>query len=185
MSVANTRPLIIVALEDELPRELAQGWDIINCGVGKINAAITLSRHLATMRPKHIINFGTAGGITQTPGTLVKVGRVIQRDMDLTGLGLAQGETAFDTIPAEIILDETPIICGTGDNFLQGPPEMKCDIVDMELFAIAKICALENIPLTSYKYISDSADEDADHDWRDALKRAASAFCEILSSIAD
>lgn len=181
MSHHTERPVIIVALEDELPRALLPNWTIIYTGVGKINAAMTVSRLISTLRPTQLINFGTAGGITQPPGTLVTVGRVIQRDMDLTGLGLARGETAFDTIPAEIILDDTDIICGTGDNFLQGPPEMLCDIVDMELFAIAKLCALENIKLSSYKYISDSANEDADTAWRDALSKAAQAFCDHIS----
>ena len=182
MTNSEAHPIIIVALEDELPQHLLPEWEIVYCGIGKINAAMAVSRLLATQRPSRLINFGTAGGITQTPGTLVRVGHVIQRDMDLTGLGIARGTTAFDTVPAMLSLDDSPIICGTGDNFLQGPPEMACDIVDMELFAIAKICAVNDIPLTAYKYISDAANDAAAGDWREALSRAATAFCHRLSS---
>jgi len=182
MTDSSAQPVIIVALEDELPQHLLPDWQIVYCGVGKINAAMTTARLLATTRPSRLINFGTAGGITQSPGRLVTVGSVIQRDMDLTGLGLARGITAFDTVPATLTLDDSPIICGTGDNFLQGPPEMVCDIVDMELFAIAKICAIYDVPLTAYKYISDGADDGAGHEWRDALSQAATAFCQKLAS---
>ena len=31
--------LIIVALERELPRKLLPNWNIVYCGVGKVNAA--------------------------------------------------------------------------------------------------------------------------------------------------
>ena len=182
MTNSEAHPIIIVALEDELPQHLLPEWEIVYCGIGKINAAMAVSKLLATQRPSRLINFGTAGGITQTPGTLVRVGHVIQRDMDLTGLGNARGTTAFDTVPAMLSLDDSPIICGTGDNFLQGPPEMACDIVDMELFAIAKICAVNDIPLTAYKYISDAANDAAAGDWREALGRVATAFCHRLSS---
>ena len=38
-------------------------------------------------------------------------------------------------------------------------------IVDMELFAIAKVCSREGIPLFSWKFISDNADENSPKDW--------------------
>ena len=33
--------LLIVALETELPRDMAAGWTIVYTGVGKVNAAFT------------------------------------------------------------------------------------------------------------------------------------------------
>jgi len=35
--------LLVVALENELPRAMAAGWNIVYTGVGKINAAMTLA----------------------------------------------------------------------------------------------------------------------------------------------
>ena len=37
--------LLIVALEEELPRDLAAGWQIVYSGVGKVNAAIHSVMH--------------------------------------------------------------------------------------------------------------------------------------------
>ena len=34
--------LLVVALENELPRDMVAGWTIIYTGVGKVNAAIAL-----------------------------------------------------------------------------------------------------------------------------------------------
>ena len=34
--------LLVVALENQLPRDLVAGWQIVYSGVGKVNAAITL-----------------------------------------------------------------------------------------------------------------------------------------------
>ena len=44
--------LLIVALENELPREMAAGWTIVYTGVGKVNAAIALGDVIAMHQPK-------------------------------------------------------------------------------------------------------------------------------------
>ena len=55
--------LIIIALEDECPRELIEGWRVVYSGIGKVNALISLSGAVSEERPKTVINFGTAGSI--------------------------------------------------------------------------------------------------------------------------
>ena len=40
------------------------------------------------------------------------------------------------------------------------------DVVDMEAYAIAKVCKLENIQFKCFKYISDKADGNAENDWK-------------------
>ena len=44
--------LLIVALENELPREMAAGWTIVYTGVGKVNAAIAFGDAIAKHQPK-------------------------------------------------------------------------------------------------------------------------------------
>ena len=183
MDAKGARPVIVIALEEELPAALVPDWQIEICGVGKINAALHLSHIIHTVKPASVINLGTAGGVTCAAGQLVEVGSVVQRDMDLSPLGLAKGETAFDRFPAEITLSSSGIVCGTGDNFVQDAPQIPCDIVDMELFALAKTCQFYDIPLRAFKYISDGADDTADTDWREALKPASHAFARLLSEI--
>ena len=59
---------------------------------------------------------------------------------------------------------------------------MKVDVVDMEAYAIAKVCKLENIEFKCFKYISDNADENADHDWNKNLAKGASTFASLISA---
>ena len=70
----------------------------------------------------------------------------------------------FDPI-SSINFSNDGYICGTGDNFVNDPIEMKCDIVDMEAYALAKIAKIYNIEFECYKYISDYADEKSNQDW--------------------
>ena len=56
--------LIIIALEDECPRELMEGWIVVYSGIGKVNALISLSGAVSEERPKTVINFGTAGSLS-------------------------------------------------------------------------------------------------------------------------
>ena len=58
---------------------------------------------------------------------------------------------------------------------------MKVDLVDMEAYAIAKVCKLENIGFRCFKFISDNADEDANIDWNENLKLGANAFKKIIN----
>ena len=69
--------------------------------------------------------------------------------------------------------------CGTADKFSDTPPELACDIVDMELYALAKIAWHEKIPLTAFKYISDDADDKAAAQWKNNLPASVCAFEEI------
>ena len=55
--------LLIVALENELPREMAAGWTIVYTGVGKVNAAIALGDAIAMHQPKQVVNYGSAGAL--------------------------------------------------------------------------------------------------------------------------
>ena len=43
--------LILVAMEEELPKEKAIGWNIIYTGVGKINASISIADSFYKYRP--------------------------------------------------------------------------------------------------------------------------------------
>ena len=87
--------LILVALADELPRSLLPDWRIVYTGVGKVNAAFTIEREIASQRPEMIINFGTAGSLSPDHQGIVEVAQFYQRDMDVRGLGFALGQTPF------------------------------------------------------------------------------------------
>lgn len=175
-------PLVVFALAEEAGGCFDDLGDrLLYTGVGKINAAYALARRLQQSAPALVLSFGTAGSPRFATHSLVECSRFVQRDMDARPLGFALGETPLDPHPAILTvprrfdgLDEG--CCGTGDSFVQGHDIGACDVVDMEAYALAKICRLEGIAFTAVKYITDGGDDAADRDWATNLPRAAAAF---------
>ena len=150
-------------------------------GVGKINATYNTLKLINIHKPKLIINYGTAGAINTKLNGIVECTKFFQRDMDVRGLDFELGETPFDKIK-EIITSKDGYSCGTGDSFVNKKIDMEVDVVDMEAYAIAKVCKLENIEFKCFKYISDNADVNADNDWNKNLAKGATAFASLIST---
>ena len=145
-------------------------------GVGKINATYNLTKLIHKYKPSEVINYGTAGSIKKGLSGIVEVTKFYQRDMDVRGLlDLKLGETPFDDINEIINLNEG-YSCGSGDNFVNKQIEMEIDLVDMEAYALAKVCKLESIKFRCFKYISDNADDSASIDWLENCKKGAKLF---------
>ena len=167
--------LFLAAIKEE-----TIGLDYFNhTGVGKINATYNTLRLIYLHKPKIIINYGTAGAINTKLKGIVECTKFYQRDMDVRVLEFELGETPFDKIK-EIITSKDGYSCGTGDSFVNKKIDMEVDVVDMEAYAIAKVCKLENIEFKCFKYISDNADQNADNDWNKNLALGASAFASII-----
>jgi len=149
-------------------------------GVGKVNATYNTLKLINIHKPKIIINYGTAGAINSKLKGLVECTKFYQRDMDVRGLDFKLGETPFDKIK-EIITSKDGYSCGTGDSFVNKKIDMETDVVDMEAYAIAKVCKLENIEFKCFKYISDNADQNASKDWNTNLILGAKAFAELIN----
>ena len=145
-------------------------------GVGKINATYNLIKLIQEHKPSEIINYGTAGAIKKELSGIVECTKFYQRDMDTRSLlNLKLGETPFDNIN-EIINSEKGFSCGSGDSFVNTQIEMDLDLVDMEAYALAKVCKLEGINFRCFKFISDNADENATSDWIENCKKGAKLF---------
>lgn len=170
----------------------ALGADVIYTGIGKVNAAHALTSELTRRRyegrlPVRVVNLGTAGSRCFRTGDLIACHQFVQRDMDVTPLGFAHGETPYETIPAML---ETPLLfpdltgglCGSGDSFVTGALAMDCQVLDMEAYALAKVCRLEAVPFAAVKYITDGADADAAEHWPERLRHAAEAFAGFVHS---
>ena len=163
--------LFLAAIKEE-----TVGLDYFNhTGVGKINATYNALRLINIHKPKIIINYGTTGAFNKQLKGIVECTKFYQRDMDVRGLGFELGETPFDKIN-EIIISKNGLSCGTGDSFVNKKIDIKVDVVDMEAYAIAKVCMLENIEFKCFKYISDNADDNANIDWNKNLALGAKAF---------
>ncbi|MEI9936464.1 MAG: nucleosidase [Pseudomonadota bacterium] len=187
-------PLVVIALELEGQGRFEQaGLTVLYTGLGKVNAALSLARRLSTLRaqgllPKMVVNFGTAGSRTFATGSVIACRKFVQRDMDVTGLGFALGETPFEALPATLefpaVFKDLPEgICGTGDRFETGAAGLACDVIDMEAYALAKACLAEDVPFACAKYISDGADHAAADDWQASLPKAAAAFWALYGTL--
>ena len=145
-------------------------------GVGKVNATYNLTKLIQEHKPSEVINYGTAGAIKKGLSGIVEVTKFYQRDMDVRGLlDLKLGETPFDDLN-EIINFNEGYSCGSGDSFVNKQIEMDLDLVDMEAYALAKVCKLEVIKFRCFKYISDNADDSASIDWLENCKKGAKLF---------
>ena len=178
------RMLILVAIEDELKRSELLDHEIEYIGVGKVNAVFNTLNAIEKHSPQQIVNFGTAGALDEKIKGLVEVSSFFQRDMDATPLGFEAGQTPFEE-NIEITFGREGVTCGTGDKFVTSTPKLKTDIVDMEAFAIAKVCKLKNIDFRCFKFISDNADSEAKNDWVDNVSRGTKLFIEKISNLSD
>ena len=187
--------LIVCALEKETQGQL-DDYEVLYTGVGKVNATFELTRKFGKYGSyipyDMVINYGTAGSRKIKKKTLVDCTKFIQRDMDVTGLGFMRGETPFEQDPPFVIqqqnIEFNPIgrnaTCGSGDNFAEDKSQYYGEVVDMEAYALAKVCYLYDIPFISFKYITDGADEQAHEDWEKNLANGIEVFKEkILKEI--
>ena len=174
--------IIIMALKEEAPL-LSQRSDVFFTGIGKVNAASTAAELIEKYKPSHIINFGTAGGITVGPG-LYQVSKFVQRDMQCFKLGAPPGKTPFESTPLILELGNDGLVCSSGDNFITDPNlEIPADLVDMEAYAIAKVCWKKNIQFTCYKFVSDQANEHAYRDWYEMMSAGQSHYISKLQEL--
>jgi adenosylhomocysteine nucleosidase len=169
--------LFLAAMKEE-----TVGLDYFNhTGVGKINATYNSLKLISTHKPRLVINYGTAGAINNSLKGIIECTKFYQRDMDVRDLNFELGETPLDKIK-EIITSESGYSCGSGDSFVNKKIDMNVDVVDMEAYAIAKVCKLENIEFKCFKFISDNANKNADNDWKRNLKIASNAFSNFIDN---
>ena len=174
--------IILVALEEELPKDSLKEFHIEYTGVGKINACFKTSEVINKFSPKIIINYGTAGSLRKDLSGLCEVSDFFQRDMNALELGFEIGETPFDKI-SNISFGRSGLSIGTGDSFVNQPPKIITDLVDMEAYAIAKVCLLKKINFLCFKYISDNADKNASNNWEKNINKGKIAFQKKMQEL--
>ncbi len=188
------KSLIVMALPQESRGLLEKaGASILYTGVGKVNAASALARRLAEIRCTGeplplVVNLGTAGSRSIPAHSLVACDRFSQRDMDVSGLGFPRGVTPFDETPPTIafprVFSGLPhAACSTADSFATHEHKIDGDVVDMEAFALARVCVAENVPFACAKYVTDGADADSAAHWQDALEHAARGFAALYEEL--
>lgn len=122
LSYPISETLFVFALDSEAGKVFDHTRKLIT-GIGKVNAAIALTKAIREKKPKLIVNLGSAGGNGFKKGEIICCTQFIQRDMDAQGLGFKKFETPLSGIP--IILENglkmdnlKEGVCGSGQFFL-------------------------------------------------------------------
>ncbi len=180
----SSKYIIVAALEMETP-ELDKFAPVVHTGVGKLNAAIKLYEAILYYKPDLVINYGTAGSVSGKSG-LLKIDTFIQRDMDVRGLGVPRGVTPFES--DEKLPEANGIVLASGDSFvtdsglhLEGLT-INIDLIDMEGYALHKVCEHHDTAFDCYKYVTDNTDDDASNDWTENVAKGAKLFLTKLSN---
>jgi adenosylhomocysteine nucleosidase len=175
--------LLVVAVEHEavaLPAELP----VLITGVGKVNAALQVSRALANPadRPDIVVNVGTAGALHDGMTGTHEVGQVRQHDLDSVVLEELTGHR----YGRPILLGDGPTLA-TGDMFVSDVTTrdrlaVSADLVDMEGYAVAAACRMAGVPVKLVKHVSDTADEGARPSWKESVHLASAELARWLTS---
>ena len=180
----------------------------MQCGIGKVNAAIGTLTLVNSFLPDFVINSGVAGGADQSISVMdvVAGARVAYHDVwcgPESELGQVQGLPLYFE-GARRLLDLVPdregihkgLIC-SGDQFidtLDAVSRIKGNFpealaVDMESGAIAQVCHLNKVPFLALRVISDSPG--ASHDntrqyldfWTDAPQETFNLLKDIITRL--
>jgi len=187
MPFANRRPgvadiLYVMATELEYGAALKSRITPLITGVGPIEAAISLTEHLTKLSaddrlPLLVVSLGSAGSAQLEQCGLYQASEVCWRDMDASALGFEPGVVPFLDQPATIPLG--PFVPGvpmaslsTGANVISGRAYdgIAEHMVDMETYAVLRVCQRFGLPLIALRGISDG-DQDLGKltDWSDYL----------------
>lgn len=174
-TVTPSSTLIVVALEQEA-RHFVVEHPVLVTGVGKVRAALAVSRLLATgPRPARIVNVGTAGGLRPGLEGTHEIGRVLQHDFDHEGVLALTGRS--DGPPLDLP-GGSGLVLATGDRFVAGGAARErlvqvADLVDMEGYAVAAAAREAGVPVRLIKHVSDTADDGAAHTWVEGVDACA------------
>lgn len=181
---------------------------IAECGVGKVNAAITATLMIREFSPSAIINTGVSGALSPalSVGDLVIGDRFVQHDMDTSPIGDPVGFVSGPNLvyfPADprlvkAALDAAgslslPAQSGTvasGDQFIAGG-ESKARIrslfdavtCEMEGASIAHACYLLGTPVAVIRSISDLANGESPIDFPTFTKLAAKNSARLVREL--
>lgn len=173
--------LVVIAAPQEaahLPSDVA----VVLTGIGMAQAAVAATRAILERRPTRVVNLGSVGSLDPMVHGIQRPSAVINRDLNADAL------RAAGLHPDERIeLGGDGPVLGTGDSFVIGGPQRdallaRCQLVDMEGFAIAHACRVLGVELVMIKHVSDPATE-ASLAWKDLVDVSAWALAAAYAGI--
>lgn len=184
---------------------------LVECGIGKVNAARTTQILIDNYDIEYVVNIGTAGGVdTSLNVTDVVIGeKLAQHDFDITAFGREKGfitgvgkyvfsdeklvkkcKEAMENIAQD---NSYKVLIGTiasGDIFCTDrnmaneiQKEFGALCVEMEGAAIGQICMLDNVPFIVIRSISDSPNGNNNIDFDEYITIASKRCAEFLKEL--
>lgn len=184
---------------------------LATCGIGKVQAA-ALTQALLERGAAAVLFTGVAGGVDPAlrVGDLVVAERALQHDVDVTALGYAPGQVpghdavawtadpdlrdrlraAADAVAAAAGLRVRLGTVASGDRFVADPAEVArlraafgATCAEMEGAAVAQVCAAWGVPWAIVRSVSDTADHDANVDFRAFTEVAAARAVAVVRAV--
>ena len=180
---------------------------LVECGIGKVNAALCTQILISEFNVDAVVNTGVAGALHNELDVqdIVISTDAIQHDMDATVFGYKKGiiprmenstfradqrliDAAYESSIKES--KENKVVKGrvvSGDIFISSK-ELKDDLVnefdaycgEMEGAAIAHVCSLNSTPFVIIRAMSDKADGTADVTYDEFVVKAAHRSKDIV-----
>ena len=176
---------------------------VVQCGIGKVNAAMCVQILADLFQVTHVLNTGVAGSLNADLdiGDILVSEKAIQHDVDVSALGYQLGkipgfenrEFLADPGMADAVIDackranpNVHVVKGcvvSGDQFISDGKvkerlicEFHGDCAEMEGASIAQAAVLNGIPFLVVRAISDKADGSAEMDYP-TFEDQAAAHC--------
>lgn len=166
---------------------------LAECGIGKVNAALTTAL-LLSLGVDALIFTGVAGGVAHglKIGDIVVSSDLLQHDVDVTPLGYPLGQVPGEpiswasdaqlqriAIQAAQSLAEGQVHVGrivSGDQFIASPEKVEqlsqqyqAVCVEMEGAAVAQVASKWGVPFVVIRSLSDTSDDDAKISYREFM----------------
>ena len=179
-----------------------EGTDVVlaKCGVGKVNAALTVQMMVDKFGITDIINTDVAGSLNEKIdiGDIVLATNAVYHDMEAIAFGYERGQVpqmdVFEFPTSKELIDIAEEACkkvnpdvkvfkgrvASGDQFIADKETKNCIVkyfsplcVEMEGAAMAHAAYVNNINCLIIRAISDKADDSAEMDYPTFEKKAA------------
>ena len=183
---------------------------LVECGVGKVNAARTTQILIDNLKVDMIINIGVAGGVSNelNIGDIVIGSKLVQHDFDITSFGHEKGfisgvgKYIDSDLKMVSLVEETAKkdnfknvnilkgVIASGDIFCTDPimakkihDKFNALCVEMEGASIAQVCYLCNIPFIVLRSISDTPNGNNEIDFDTFLKDSSDVIANLLLNV--
>ena len=183
---------------------------LVECGVGKVNAARTTQILIDNLKVDMIINIGVAGGVSNelNIGDIVIGSKLVQHDFDITSFGHEKGfisgvgKYIDSDLKMVSIVEETAKkdnfknvnilkgVIASGDIFCTDPimakkihDKFNALCVEMEGASIAQVCYLCNIPFIVLRSISDTPNGNNEIDFDTFLTDSSDVIANLLLNV--